>query len=90
MIRVLEVWHQQISPGLRAGRRILIVAPGNTQRALVKYLDGVADEASTELNISTGGPLVYEFNSVHPVMASDYLEATPHQTAVPQAAATDC
>lgn len=87
MIRVLEVWHQQISPGLRAGRRILIVAHGNTLRALVKYLDGVSDEAITALNIPTGVPLVYEFNPVHQVMASYYLEAIPHQTAVPHAAA---
>lgn len=82
MKRVLEVWHQQISPQLRAGRRILVTAHGNSLRALVKYLDGVSDEAITELNIPTGVPLVYEFNPVFQVMARYYLEDHPTDTAV--------
>ncbi len=58
--RVLPYWHSKIAPTIRAGGRVLIVAHGNSLRALVKYLDGISDEAIPELNIPTGIPLVYE------------------------------
>jgi 2,3-bisphosphoglycerate-dependent phosphoglycerate mutase len=60
--RVLPYWHEEIAPVLRQGRRVLISAHGNSLRALVKYLDGVSDEAITKLNIPTGVPLVYELD----------------------------
>ena len=60
--RVLPYWHETIVPDLRAGKRVLIAAHGNSIRALVKYLDKIPDEVITELNIPTGIPLVYEFN----------------------------
>jgi 2,3-bisphosphoglycerate-dependent phosphoglycerate mutase len=60
--RVLPYWHEQIVPALKAGRRVLICAHGNSLRALVKHLDGVSDEAITQLNIPTGIPLVYELD----------------------------
>ncbi len=60
--RVLPYWHEAIVPQLRAGKRVLISAHGNSMRALVKYFDGVSDEAITELNIPTGIPLVYELD----------------------------
>jgi 2,3-bisphosphoglycerate-dependent phosphoglycerate mutase len=60
--RVVECWTEVIQPQLRAGRRILIAAHGNSLRALVKHLDGVTDEAIMALNIPTGIPLVYEFD----------------------------
>jgi 2,3-bisphosphoglycerate-dependent phosphoglycerate mutase len=62
LARVLPVWENEIAPRVRGGARILIVAHGNSLRALVKRLDDVSDEAITELNIPTGIPLVYELD----------------------------
>jgi len=58
--RFLPYWHETIAPAIRAGQRVLIAAHGNSLRALVKYLDGISDDAIVELNIPTGIPLVYE------------------------------
>ena len=60
--RFLPFWHANIAPEVRAGRRVLIAAHGNSLRALVKYLDGVSDEEIVGLNIPTGAPLVYELD----------------------------
>ena len=60
--RFLPCWHDIISPEVRADRQVLIAAHGNSLRALVKYLDGITEEAITELNIPTGMPLVYELD----------------------------
>lgn len=60
--RVLPYWHEWIVPVLKRDKRVLVVAHGNSMRALVKYFDGVSDEEITELNIPTGIPLVYEFD----------------------------
>lgn len=58
--RFLPYWHEQITPDIMSGKRVLIVAHGNSLRALVKYLDNVSDEEIVGLNIPTGVPLVYE------------------------------
>jgi 2,3-bisphosphoglycerate-dependent phosphoglycerate mutase len=60
--RFLPYWHETIAPDIRAGRKVLIAAHGNSLRALVKYLENVADEEIVELNIPTGVPLVYLLN----------------------------
>jgi 2,3-bisphosphoglycerate-dependent phosphoglycerate mutase len=60
--RFLPYWHDVIVPDLKAGKRVLIAAHGNSLRALVKYLDNVSDEEIVELNIPTGIPLVYELD----------------------------
>ena len=60
--RFLAYWHETIVPTLREGKKVIIVAHGNSLRALVKYLDGVSDEAIVKLNIPTGIPLVYELD----------------------------
>jgi 2,3-bisphosphoglycerate-dependent phosphoglycerate mutase len=60
--RFLPYWQESISPPIKAGKRVLIAAHGNSLRALVKYLDHVSDEAIVELNIPTGIPLVYELD----------------------------
>jgi 2,3-bisphosphoglycerate-dependent phosphoglycerate mutase len=60
--RFLPYWHQTIAPQIRAGKRVLIAAHGNSLRALVKYLDNVSDADIVELNIPTGIPLVYELD----------------------------
>ncbi len=61
--RFLPYWHDVIAPEVRAGRRVLIAAHGNSLRALVKYLDEVAEDQIVELNIPTGMPLVYELDA---------------------------
>ena len=58
--RFLPVWNEEIAPAVRSGKRVLIVAHGNSLRALVKHLDGVSDADIVGLNIPTGVPLVYE------------------------------
>ena len=70
---VLPYWHEAIVPQLQQGRRVLICAHGNSLRALVKYLDGVSDEAITQLNIPTGIPLVYELDEALQAQRHYYL-----------------
>jgi len=60
--RFLPYWHNDIAPALKSGKKILIVAHGNSLRALVKYLDKVSDNDIVKLNIPTGIPLVYELD----------------------------
>jgi len=60
--RVLPYWHAEIAPAILSGKRLLVVAHGNSMRAIVKYLDDVSDTAIPELNIPTGVPLVYELD----------------------------
>ena len=60
--RFLPYWKDTIAPTITSGRRVLITAHGNSLRALVKYLDGISDQAIVELNIPTGVPLVYELD----------------------------
>jgi 2,3-bisphosphoglycerate-dependent phosphoglycerate mutase len=60
--RVVPYWQETIAPDIKAGKRVLIAAHGNSLRALVKYLDKVSDHEIVELNIPTGIPLVYQLN----------------------------
>jgi 2,3-bisphosphoglycerate-dependent phosphoglycerate mutase len=60
--RMLPYWYDAVVPDLRSGQTVLIVAHGNSLRALVKHLDGIGDAAIAELNIPTGIPLVYELD----------------------------
>jgi 2,3-bisphosphoglycerate-dependent phosphoglycerate mutase len=60
--RVVPYWEQVIAPQVRAGKRVVVAAHGNSLRALIKYLDGISDEAIVELNVPTGQPLVYELD----------------------------
>jgi 2,3-bisphosphoglycerate-dependent phosphoglycerate mutase len=71
--RFLPYWHETIAPAIRNGERVLIAAHGNSLRALVKYLDGLSDEAIVELNIPTGIPLVYELDERLKPTRSYYL-----------------
>jgi len=61
--RFLPYWFDQIVPSIKAGKKVLICAHGNSLRALVKHLDGVSEEDILELNIPTGIPLVYELDT---------------------------
>jgi 2,3-bisphosphoglycerate-dependent phosphoglycerate mutase len=66
--RFLPYWHENISPLVRSGKRVIIAAHGNSLRALVKYLDKISDEDIVGLNIPTGLPLIYELdNSLNPI-----------------------
>lgn len=60
--RFLPYWSDSIAPAIKAGKRVLIVAHGNSLRALVKFLDHISDDDIVELNIPTGIPLVYELD----------------------------
>ncbi len=60
--RFLPYWHETIAPDIKAGKRVLIAAHGNSLRALVKFLDNVSEQEILELNIPTGIPLVYQLN----------------------------
>lgn len=65
--RFLPYWHEEIAPTIKAGKKVIIAAHGNSLRALVKYLDNISDEEIPGLNIPTGLALVYELNSdLHP------------------------
>jgi 2,3-bisphosphoglycerate-dependent phosphoglycerate mutase len=71
--RVVPYWQAAIAPAVRAGRKVLIAAHGNSLRALVKHLDGLSDEAVIQLNIPTGIPLVYELDGALKPIGSRYL-----------------
>ncbi|MEY3379476.1 MAG: 2,3-diphosphoglycerate-dependent phosphoglycerate mutase [Hylemonella sp.] len=61
--RVLPFWNEVMAPAIRAGRRVVVSAHGNSIRALVKYLDGISDQDIVSLNIPNGIPLVYELDA---------------------------
>lgn len=63
VIRVKNFWQEKIVPQLKENKKILIVASGNSLRALIKYLDGVSAQEITKLNIPTGIPLIYELDN---------------------------
>ena len=71
--RVLPYWHDAIAPRLKAGETVLVTAHGNSLRALVKYLAGVADDVITGVNIPTGIPLRYRLDGNLNVVESGYL-----------------
>ncbi len=60
--RVLSLWNESIAPALKANKRVLLVAHGNSIRSLIKYLDQMSNEAIMEVNIPNGVPLVYELD----------------------------
>ena len=61
--RVIPFWTESIAPAIRAGKHIVVVAHGNSIRALIKYLDHVSNEDIVNLNIPNGIPLVYELDA---------------------------
>ena len=72
--RMLPYWYDRIVPQIREGKRLLIVAHGNSLRALVKHLDDISDDEIPGLNIPTGVPLVYTLgNDLRPSEPSRYL-----------------
>ncbi|MGQ0733556.1 MAG: 2,3-diphosphoglycerate-dependent phosphoglycerate mutase [Acidobacteriota bacterium] len=71
--RFLPYWDDVVGPSIRSGQRVLIVAHGNSLRALVKHLDQIADADIVHLNIPTGIPLVYELDDELRARSSRYL-----------------
>lgn len=61
--RVVPFWESTIAPEIKAGKKLIIAAHGNSLRALVKYLDNMTEDAILKLNIPTGVPLVYELDA---------------------------
>jgi 2,3-bisphosphoglycerate-dependent phosphoglycerate mutase len=83
--RVLPFWHARIAPELRSGRNVMVVAHGNSLRAMVKMLDRVSDDEIIELNIPTGAPLLYELDAHLQPLASRYLGDAAAVTAAAEA-----
>ena len=71
--RFLPYYHGTIVPEIKAGKRVIIAAHGNSLRALVKYLDNISDDDIIALNIPTGVPLVYELDDNLKVIQHYYL-----------------
>ena len=71
--RLLPYWFEEILPELEEGKTVLIVAHGNSLRALVKHLDNLSEEEIVELNIPTGIPLVYVLDDEMRPISSEYL-----------------
>ena len=71
--RVLPYWESRIAPELKAGKRIIISAHGNSLRALVKHLSGISDEEIPSLEIPTGQPMVYELDGALKAIDRYYL-----------------
>ncbi|MDP1548192.1 MAG: 2,3-diphosphoglycerate-dependent phosphoglycerate mutase [Anaerolineales bacterium] len=83
--RVLPYWDSTLAPEIKSGRRVLVVAHGNSIRAMVKYLDNVSEAEITELNIPTGLPLVYELDAdLKPI--KNYYLGDPEEAAKKAAA----
>ena len=73
LARVQPYWEDRIAPELLSGRNVLVAAHGNSLRALVKMLEGVSDDAITELNIPTGVPRLYELDANLKPKRAEYL-----------------
>jgi 2,3-bisphosphoglycerate-dependent phosphoglycerate mutase len=73
VVRMLPYWYDRIVPDLVQGRKPLIVAHGNSLRALVKHLDGLTDQEVVDLNIPTGIPLVYDLDDSLRAISRRYL-----------------
>ena len=71
--RVLPFWNEAMAPAIKAGKRIVVAAHGNSIRALVKYLDDISDADIVGLNIPNGIPLVYELDADLKPIKSYYL-----------------
>jgi 2,3-bisphosphoglycerate-dependent phosphoglycerate mutase len=79
--RFLPYWHNNLAPAVRSSQGILVVAHGNSIRAMVKYLDQVPDDEIVGVNIPTGIPLVYELNDELRPLRHYYL-AEPEEVAL--------
>jgi len=72
--RLLPYWHETIVPRIAAGQRLLIVSHGNTLRSLVMHIDRIAPDAIEKVEIPSGVPLVYRFNTSLVVIGKEWLK----------------
>ena len=87
LARVKPYWEDRIAPEILRGRNVLVAAHGNSLRALVKMLEGVSDDAITELNIPTGVPRLYELDASLKPKRAEYLGDAAAIAAATQAVA---
>ncbi len=89
VVRLVPYWEDIIVADLRTGRTVLVVAHGNSLRALVKHLDGISDDDIAALNIPTGIPLVYRLDAdMNPIVpGGEYLDPEAAATAAAAVAA---
>jgi 2,3-bisphosphoglycerate-dependent phosphoglycerate mutase len=82
--RMLPYWDEAIVPDLKAGKRVLVTAHGNSLRALVKHLDGITDADIAGLNIPTGIPLYYTLDeNFKPIVkGGEYLDPEAAKDAI--------
>jgi 2,3-bisphosphoglycerate-dependent phosphoglycerate mutase len=73
--RVMPVWNEELAPRLARDENLLIVAHGNSLRGLVKHIKGLTPETVLELNIPTGKPWVFEFDSALRLIGDRYIES---------------
>ena len=71
--RVIPFWNEALAPAIRADKRVVVAAHGNSIRALVKFLDGISDQDIVNLNIPNGIPLVYELDAALKPIRHYYL-----------------
>jgi 2,3-bisphosphoglycerate-dependent phosphoglycerate mutase len=71
--RVLPYFEAEIAPALKAGKRVLVAAHGNSLRALEKHLSGISDEDIVGLEIPTGQPIVYDLDDDLGLVSRNYL-----------------
>lgn len=71
--RFLPLWKEEIAPKIQNGKKILIVAHGNSIRALIQHLEGMSPEQIMEVNMPTGIPLMYELDQNLKVLKKEFL-----------------
>lgn len=71
--RVVPFWNEALAPAIQSGKRVVLAAHGNSIRALIKYLDNIADDAIVGVNVPNGIPLVYELDANLKPIRSYYL-----------------
>ena len=90
VVRVIPYWKESIVPELESGKTVLVVAHGNSLRALIKHLENISDEDIAKLNLPTGIPLLYKLDEnlqplknggeyLDPVAAADAIAAVANQ-----------
>ena len=84
----MPAWDEEIAPAIRAGKRIIVSAHGNSLRALIKMLDGISDADIVGLNVPNGQPLVYELDADLKPLRSYYLGDADAIAAAMQAVAS--
>jgi 2,3-bisphosphoglycerate-dependent phosphoglycerate mutase len=77
--RLIPLWQEELAPSIKSGQRVLIVAHGNSLRAIVKYLDNISDSEIAGLNIPTAIPLIYELDNDLQPLRHHYLTADDYR-----------